>query len=152
QRSPSPQSIVEKLPDLPASLADNLRPTEVADVLMTKSPPPVHNPGVLPRISKAQACVKTYAGYVIFPLTVCMPSSDLIVTGEAAAIEAQTAPLRWSPSWQGARYYGLSKSSVARINARLFCRQSGGPWYAEVTTRESCDDAIPDQSSLDITG
>ncbi len=144
-RTPNPNDLVNRLPELPPKLADNLTSTKIANVLMTKDPPPVQKASVTPRLAKQRSCVKNYDAYVVYPMTVCFPPGDLLGPDLAGA-KAQAELPGWSPVSQPARYYKLSRSSAAR----LFCRVSGGPWYAQVTTTESCD--VPDQSVLTITG
>src|SRR5262245_4364461 len=127
-RPPDPDRVVERLPELPAYVAANLEPIKGTDVLATKAPPPMHKP-TQPLVQKQRACTKSYFGYVVYPLTVCTRPTDAIDVDQLSAIEAQAPPSRWSPSVQTTRYYKLSKSKTTQ--ARLFCRQSGGPWYAE---------------------
>jgi hypothetical protein len=150
-RSSSKFDVVERLPELPAYLANNLAPTKIENVLMTKSPPPVNKvPAKSALMTKQQACTKKYAAYVVYPMTVCFPPTHLLGVAETdlAAATAQANPAGWSPASQATRYYKLSGSRIARFTP-LFCRVSGGPWEAEVTTTESCDD-LPDQSVLEI--
>ena len=155
-RSPDPNQVVGRLPELPAYFADNLEATKIPNVLMTKAPAPIHKPADAkatvpkPRAPKQRSCVDKFAGYVVYPLTVCFPPFDLVNTGELAAIESQTTPSGWSPASSSTRYYKLSKSNTVAFTDRLFCRQSGGPWYAEVTTTISCEDSVPDISQLAI--
>lgn len=145
-RTPNPSDLLKRLPELPPQLAHNLRSTKIANVLMTKDPPPVQKAAVKPLLPKQRSCVKNYDAYVVYPMTLCFPPGDLLGP-ELAGAKAQAEPPGWSPASQPARYYKLSRSSFAS----LFCRVSGGPWYARVTTTESCAD-LPDQSVLTILG
>jgi hypothetical protein len=149
-RSPDAKQIVSRLPELPPQVADNLAPTGIDNVLMTKAPAPVHKPGIKPLAPKPRSCVIKYWGFVIYPLTVCSPPDFLVTTDEVKAVERQASPSGWSPLLPTARYYKLSRSSATARVGSLFCSQKGGPWYAEVTTQTSCDDSVPDHSKLDI--
>ena len=144
-RTPDPNEVVNRLPELPPQLAANLTSTKIDNVLMTKDPPPVQKVAVKPLIPIGKSCAKNYVAYVNYPMTVCFPP-DAAPLEELTFAKAQADPPGWSPASQPARYYKLSRSGAAR----LFCRVNGGPWFARVTTTESCDNRI--NSALAITG
>ena len=150
-RSPNPEDVVSRLPELPAKLAVDLAPTKVENVLMCKPPADVHKPPANPAMPVQSTCVLEYSGFVVYPLTVCFPPRELVTNGEFLAVEARTAPAGPSPSLSPKQYYKLSKPALARINM-LFCEQSGGPWFAKVTTQTFCDSQIPHHSTLEIIG
>jgi hypothetical protein len=152
-RTSEHNDVVNRLPELPPQIANNLVPTKIDNVFMTKSPPPVRKaPVAVTLLPKQRSCIKNYDAYVIYPMTVCFPPAILTDELELAAAKTQTDPPGWSPASGSARYYKLSQSSSARFANPLFCRVSGGPWYAQVTTTESCDDSVPDNSVLAILG
>jgi len=105
--------------------------------------------GIVPMLKKQRSCTTRYAGFnIIYPMTVCFPWPDL-VTGLVAA--SSRVP-DWTPAAQSVKHVNLSAARAAAFRLSPFCRVSGGPWFAQVTTTESCDDAIPDQSVLEIIG
>jgi hypothetical protein len=143
-RTPDPNDVVNRLPELPPEVAANLTSTKIDNVLMTKDPPPVH--GDVKPLDTPRACIKRYVAYVVYPMTICFPP-DVLREGELVSAKAQADAPGWSPASQPAtRYYKLSK--IDRLPS--ICRVSGGPWYAEVTTTEDCDGSAI--SALTITG
>jgi hypothetical protein len=161
-RTSERNDVVNRLPELPPQMATNLVATKIDNVYMTKSPPPVQKaPAVKPLAPNLRSCIKDYDAYVAYPLTVCFPPAEVYGGLEVAAAKAQTDPPGWSPASPPARYYKLSQSSSARSpnppsftvwRGALLCRASGGPWYATVRTKTSCDDRVFDQSILEIVG
>ena len=142
-RTPDPNDVVKRLPELPPQLAANLTSTKIDNVLMTKDPPKVVKPAGPPKL---QACTRNYVAYVSYPMTVCFPPEEL-PDREWETAGAQVDAPGWSPASQPApRYYKLSKST----GPHLLCRVTNGPWLAEVTTNESCDGGA--DSPLTITG
>lgn len=94
--------------------------------------------------AKQKSCTMSYAGYVVFPMTVCDPPVVLgggVLSQRTGA--SSVAPD--SPHVNGAAPRG------AAIGGGMFCHVRGGPWFAQVTTTEFCAD-IPDSSTLKIIG
>jgi hypothetical protein len=132
-QTPDPNDVVKRLPELPPELAANLTSTKINNVLMTKDPPPVKK-GKPPE-DNPERCVKEYAAYVVYPMTVCFPP-ELLTDSELLGVKAQADAPGWSPASQpGPRYYKLTKSD--RLPS--ICRISGGPWYADAATIHDCD-------------
>ena len=52
-RTPDPNDVVKRLPELPPQLAANLTSTKIDNVLMTKDPPKVEKPAALPNLRRA---------------------------------------------------------------------------------------------------
>ena len=144
-RTPDPNDVVKRLPELPPQLAANLTSTKIDNVLMTKDPPKVVKPAGPPKL---QACTRDYVAYVSYPMTVCFPPEEL-PDREWETAGAQVEAPKWSPASQPApRYYKLLSKSTGP--PYLLCRVTNGPWLAEVTTNESCDGGA--DSLLTITG
>ena len=101
---------------------------------------------ILPMLKKQRSCTTTYAGFVVYPMTVCFPWPDLVTGLVAASSRIPNS----TPAAQSVKHLNLSAARAAAFRLSPFCRVSGGPWFAQVTTTESCDDAIPDFSMLEI--
>lgn len=152
-RTSERNDVTSRLPELPAQMAANLEPTKIDSVFMTKSPPPVQKaPTIKPLKPKQQSCVLNYDAYVIFPMTVCFPPAILTDELELANAKTQADPQGWSAASGPVRYNKLSQFRTVRFPNPLFCRVSGGPWFAQVKTTESCEDTVPDTSVLTILG
>jgi hypothetical protein len=146
-----PAIVVSKLPALPANIADNLGPTKIPSVWMTKAPQvkPVARATTPHAASKAQFSTKDYFAYIPFPVTVCSPPPLLAGTQELELVRGQVRSSGWTPQFSGTRYYKLERATFA-ITALLFCRETGGPWPAAVITTESCAFEGADESVLSI--
>ena len=89
-----PQALRD-LPELPPEFARDLEVADTAPVLMTKPArapaPALPRPSPPPPPAAARACTTFYAGYVIYPFTVCYPPSVLFDTLKLAASETPAA-------------------------------------------------------------
>jgi hypothetical protein len=82
-------------------------------------------------------------------MTVCR-WNDLLTGLDWKMIEARSGVPDWTlPSTS---YFKSTAPKSAEFRVPQFCRVSGGPWFAQITTTESCNDLIPDVSSLEILG
>lgn len=109
--------------------------------------------GIVPMLKKQRSCTTKYAGFnVIYPMIVCSPWPDLVTGLDLQAFADSPSVPNWTPASQSVKHLNLSAARAAAFRLSPFCRVSGGPWFAQVTTTESCDDAIPDFSMLEIIG
>jgi hypothetical protein len=108
--------------------------------------------GIVPTLKKQRSCTTNYYGYVDYPMTVCSRWGDLVTGLDWNMIEASPAVPDRTPRSQSAKCFKLPTAQSAASRVSRFCRVSGGPWFARVTTTESCDDSIPDLSVLEILG
>jgi hypothetical protein len=100
--------------------------------------------GILLR-PKQQSCTTTYTGYVVYPMKVCSPPTF----PGAGFLQVGGAVPRSTPASRSTANFDFS-ASVAFDRWSPFCHLSGGPWFARVTTTESCDDVVPNRSVLEI--
>jgi hypothetical protein len=108
--------------------------------------------GIVPMLKKQRSCTTKYAGYVDYPMTVCSGWGDLVTGLDWNTIAASPSVPDWAPAWRSVTHLNLSAAPSAASRASRFCRVSGGPWFAQVTTIGSCYDWVPDVSTLEITG
>jgi hypothetical protein len=131
--------VVSDLPELPAQYASDLTFAHSAPVLMTRplvvSTVQPSLPGTtLPLI--ARACTAIYDGYVLYPMTVCYPPTDVFGSLDPPlALAAHTSSR--VPSVPD-RYFKLSAHPLIRFGP-WFCTVRAGPWYAHVEGAQGCN-------------
>jgi hypothetical protein len=102
---------------------------------MVATAPNPSSPG--PIFKLAKACTDLYDGYVIYPMTVCYPPSDLFGTLSVGTFEA-VAPSPKIPALP-TRYFKLSSHPQVKIGRPWFCSIRSGPWFAHVEGAQICD-------------
>lgn len=111
---------------------------------------PGRSGGLVPMLKKQRSCATNYVGYVAYPMTVCDRWGEFVTGLDWKTIATSPSVPGWIPASQSVKHFKLSAARSAESRLSPFCRVSGGPWFAQVTTTESCDDAIPDFSMLEI--
>ena len=139
-------NVVRDLPELPAQFAKDLAVARTAPVLMTRPAattaplvPPVapQSAGTPLQLAPARACTAIYEGYVIYPITVCYPPTEL---DEALVLEvAEAAPVTGKPPGTPVRYFKLSSHPRVRFGFPWFCTVRAGPWYGHVEGAQVCN-------------
>jgi len=142
---PSPRTppAIEALPELPAENARDLAVGRTAPVLITTppaaavaKPPPLHDAGTIFAI--ARACTTDYDGYVLYPMTVCYPPSDLYEKLAVGAVEAAGPRTTRKVPPQRTRFFKLSSHPLVGRGGPWFCTVRSGPWYAHVEGQQLC--------------
>ena len=108
---------------------------------------------VLPARRRQQSCATKYKAFIshYFPVTVCRPIfHDL---SNSVATMARVGPGALDGTL-GPRAGALLKSGSSLINriGLQECRTVALPFIAEVTTRQNCEDTIPDSSEMVVYG
>jgi hypothetical protein len=133
---------IEALPELPAELARDLAVGKTAPVLMTSppaapaKPPPQRDGGVIFAI--ARACTSFWDGYVLYPMTVCYPPTDLYEKLVVGAVEAAAPHAERKVQPSPTRYFKLSSHPAIGRGGPWFCTSRSGPWYAHVEGQQFC--------------
>jgi hypothetical protein len=133
---------VRDLPELPAEFAGDLAVARTAPVLMTRpaatvAPLEPRSTGAPLSLAPARACTSIYDGYVIYPITVCYPPTELYETLELSVAEA--APATGKTTVIPVRYFKLSSHPRVRLGLPWFCTVRGGPWYGHVEGAQICN-------------
>jgi hypothetical protein len=125
---------------LPAELGRDLAIVPTAPVLMTKpaaaAVPVAPEPASAP-LAPSKACTSIYEGYVIFPITVCHPPTELYQTLDLSARGALAATL--STTVPATRYFKLTSHPEVKPGSAWFCSVRGGPLYARVEGAQICN-------------
>ena len=128
-----------RYPELSASLADSLKQTDIKGVFISgvKSVQPRPAKDVNTFCPRFCATTTVYWVQVTYPITICNPpdfSNDVVLAKrqqqDSAIARVMTAEVS----------HAVSKSRFADFT-RLFCRTHGGPWFAEITDMEMCDNS-----------
>jgi hypothetical protein len=134
---------IEALPELPAELARDLAVGRTAPVLMTSpsaatttKPPALHDGGAIFAI--ARACTTYDDGYVLYPMTVCYPPTDLYEKLVVGAVEARAPHPDRKVQPSPTRYFKLSSHPLVGRGGPWFCTTRSGPWYAHVVGQQLC--------------
>ncbi len=139
----STSKVVSDLPELPAEFARDLALARTAPVLMTKpvsaaTAPIVAAPTPLP-LAINKACTSIYEGYVLYPMTVCYPPTDLndglVLAQEARGSASRAIGTGVLP----ARYFKLTSHPSTRIGLPWFCTVRSGPWFGHVEGQQLCN-------------
>jgi len=134
-----PQALRD-LPELPAEFARDLAVADTAPVLMTKparsAAPSVPRPSPPPP-APARACTTHYAGYVIYPFTVCYPPSVLYDMLKLAA--ASETPAASGVTISPPQVFKLTSHPLVSFGSFWYCTVRSGPWYAEVSGAQTCN-------------
>src|ERR1044071_7342155 len=115
--------------------------------IATKGAPTVSGGDVLFLPKKSQFCTDEYVAYVVYPMTICTPP---IIGGGANAELARVAAPASSAVSAGASLAAQDSGFAASSTLSPFCHVSGGPWFADVKTTDSCIMGVPDHSVLSI--
>jgi hypothetical protein len=108
--------------------------------------------GILPMLEKQRSCTTKYWGYVDYPMTVCSGWGDFVTgLGSKTVVASPNVADRMPPS-RSVEHLKLSAVPSVASRVSRFCHVSGGPWAAQVTTTEFCNDYVPDFSVLEIVG
>lgn len=135
-------------PELEASISDSLRRTSIENVfvasLTSSKPRPANDTSF--RCVKRCATKTIYWVQVTYPVTVCFPP-DIIVNGSNAvfAKSAGGDSIHSLITSERPVTTMISKRSLFGYN-RLFCKTYGGPWIAEITDEEQCDNSCGEGS------
>ena len=132
---------LRELPELPAEFAQNLAIAHTAPVLMTKPAPGAalsQSPSSPAPAAAARACTAVYDGYVVYPITVCYPPSELSSTLQLSSA-AETPPTARAPAISPPRFFKLSVHPLVSIAFPWLCTVRGGPWYGHVEGKQFCN-------------
>ena len=142
-------AVLSKLPELPRELAAELEPARTAPVLMAQpklAPPP--GPQTPPPLVKvASSCTSNFAGFMVFPVTVCYPVGGLVEQVHLSGSATEAARSAAARPRQEVKYYRLS--SFTGLSGPFLCSTRGGPWSAEAKETQDCNGQL--STTLTIT-
>jgi hypothetical protein len=138
---------IDKLPTLPASVADTLDPKTHATRVSTSIPPPEKTSGPLLAPCCGSSDFKTLT--VKFSYTKCAPLRDFIVVslGEAVIFDASTSgpPSEGQPN---VKVHRLGQRNARSVLDTTVCMTSDGPWTAAFREDRSCIGYTPQDTLL----
>jgi hypothetical protein len=135
--------------ELAAATADSLKKTSTEGLfisgVMNMKARPIQDPAILP-CPRLCATKTVYWAQVIYPVTVCFPP-DWVLDGNASVFAKSAAPDSISSLINSATPITsmVSTTKLSNFN-RLFCKTKGGPWIAEITDDEQCDNSCGEGS------
>ena len=133
--------------ELRSAIADSLRPTNIPGVFIAGShhvqPLNQQNTAIF-FCQKTCATTTTYWVQVIYPVTICYPPD--IVIGGGIFTQGRKAPdsIASIISSEGT----LTEALSTRTINPLWCKTRYGPWIAEITDTELCDNSCGEGSHI----
>lgn len=132
------------LEELPKDIAVNLKRVPNTDLLISeprfepkKTPVAEAPPIVLPK-KKECMITETIFSQVFYQVTICSPRRNF---GDVlSAYTEATSPLPPATVSPQARTFKLSSFEGKTLSSLLFCRQTSGPFYAQINKTTDCDD------------
>ena len=129
--------------ELPGAIAERLKSTGYAGVFIAGVNEVDMTTVDTEKISlfcpKACATKTTYWVQVTYPITICYPP-DIVIGGELTTVKKAGDSIANIIAAEGALREMVSTRSVDGINP-LWCKTKYGPWIAEITDTENCDNS-----------
>ncbi len=134
--------------ELRSAVADSLKATSIPGVFIAASnkiKPLSQNSTSAALCPKACATITTYWVQVTYPVTICYPP-DIITGGVFTQGKKASDSIASIVKSEGTLTEKISDRSIDGVLPPFWCKTKYGPWIAEITDTENCDNSCGEGS------
>jgi len=146
---------VDKLPDLTAAQADSVIEVKghkiwATSINLINDEHPAVETIAVPMIACADK--NKYRVWVYYTITICTYPSDVLSSETASLFNGNDSIVRLINSRDQMNSFRLSKSDRLRTETSLWCKRLSGPWVAEVSETQQCNNPDAYRTIVVLTG